>query len=86
MRAPTSTAPEQSQAAEWPRQLDQLVLECAIQQAHIEQTVLEESLAAAHDAFPTRPAPAGQESARKRARRKGRVTALTDQFQAPTSS
>jgi hypothetical protein len=52
--------PRTAQAAEWPRQLDQLVLECAIQQAHIEQTVFEESLAAAHDVFPTRPAPAGQ--------------------------
>lgn len=45
--------PRTAQAAEWPRQLDQLVLECAIQHVHIEQTVFEESLAATHDVFPT---------------------------------
>ena len=73
-----------AQAAEWPQQLDQMVLECAAQQAHLEQTVFEESLALCHDAFPARPAssqPDGQQP--KRRRRQGRVSTLTDQYQAP---
>ena len=76
--------PRTAQAAEWPRQLDQMVLECAAQQAHLERTVFEESLALCHDAFPTRPAssqPAGHQP--KRRRRQGRVSTLTDQYQAP---
>ena len=76
--------PRTAQAAEWPKKLDQMVLECAIQQAHIEQHVFEESLAATHDAFPTRPVPSpAQTSSPKRRRRQGRVSTLTEQYQAP---
>ena len=75
--------PRTAQAAEWPKQLDHMVLECAIQQAHVEQTIVNEAMIAYEDAFPTRPASSPAGTLPKRRRREGRVSTLTGQFQAP---
>jgi len=75
--------PRTAQAAEWPKQLDHMVLECAIQQAHIEQTIVHEAMTEYEDAFPTRSASTSAGALPKRRRREGRVSTLTGQFQGP---
>ena len=78
-----------AQVAEWPEQLDRMVLECFIQQAAVEQAVLSEAVLSealeVADAYPTRQLPIDPTSQRaaKRSRRKGRVATLMPEFNAP---
>ena len=74
--------PRTPQAAEWPHELNQKVIDCIIQQSVIEQTVLENTA----DAYPSerRPPPQQQQPSRQRNRRKkGRTAILTGDFQTP---
>ena len=74
--------PRTSQAAEWPHELNQKVMDCIVQQSVIEQTVLENTA----DAYPSERRPPAQQlqpSRQKKRRKKGKTAILTEHYQTP---
>ena len=69
------------QAAEWPQQLNKLVLEAIIQQSAVEKT----SLQAVEESYPAevRPLPEQGSGSNKRQRKRGRVAIISAEAQAP---
>lgn len=69
------------QAAEWPHQLNKLVLEAIIQQSAVEKT----SLQAVEESYPAevRPLPEQGSGSNKRQRKRGRVAIISAEAQAP---